>query len=68
MLYRFPGRKCTGRSVNMGLNLCARPPLKIAVVCGVPILLKIDKGLGNGLQLTAYRRIARTKLPADCLL
>ena len=67
MLDGFPADKSSGRSIDMGLSLCARPFLKIAVVGGMPILLKVDKCLGNGLQLSGNSRVGRIKLPVDRL-
>jgi hypothetical protein len=43
----------------MGLNLRARPFLKVAVIGGMPVLLKVDKRLRNCLQFGRNRSIGR---------
>jgi len=41
MVDSFPARKSNSRGINVGLNLSAGPFLAIAVVGGMPILLKV---------------------------
>lgn len=43
----LPARKGSGRSVDVGLSLGARPFLKVAVVGGMPVLLEVDERLAT---------------------
>ena len=64
ILKNLPACQGIGCRINVGLNLCARPFLDIAVVSGMTMLLKVDESLGSDLQMVA----TTTSAGSNCLL